>query len=138
MKDKLSRRIAWLLPRRLVYWCAVRLGAHATTGEHSTQVVPDLRLLDALDRWEGHPPGVVARQLAIMREVQVERHFQDQRWGGAAHDDTHTLGEWGSFMHSRVDALSRMGAREARRELIEIAALAVAAIESIDRKLGTR
>jgi hypothetical protein len=44
--------LVWRLPRWLVYWCAIRLVAHATTGRYSDQVVPDLRAMDALERWE--------------------------------------------------------------------------------------
>lgn len=51
MIDDLMKRLAWLMPRRLVYWCAIRLMANATTGEHSSQVVPDLTAMDALKRW---------------------------------------------------------------------------------------
>ena len=43
--------IAWHLPRKLVYWCAIRVAAHATTGSYSNQIVTDLRAMDALDRW---------------------------------------------------------------------------------------
>jgi hypothetical protein len=44
-------RLAWLMPRSLVYWCAIRLGAHATQGQYSDQVVPELLFMDALKRW---------------------------------------------------------------------------------------
>jgi hypothetical protein len=44
-------RLAWLMPRSLVYWCAIRLGAHATQGKYSDQVVPELLFMDALKRW---------------------------------------------------------------------------------------
>jgi len=50
--EKLWRKLAYWLPRSLVYWAAVRLIAHATTGEYSNQVVPSLRAMDALQRWE--------------------------------------------------------------------------------------
>lgn len=43
--------IANRLPKWLVYWATIRLGAHATTGQYGNQVVPDLRFMDALDRW---------------------------------------------------------------------------------------
>lgn len=43
--------LAWKLPKPLVKWCAVRLGAHATTGDYSEQIVPDLTLIEALGRW---------------------------------------------------------------------------------------
>lgn len=52
MSDKIAMEIAWLLPRRLVYWCALRLAAHATTGTYGSQEVPELRLMDALARWD--------------------------------------------------------------------------------------
>jgi hypothetical protein len=44
--------IAWHLPRTLVMWCAIRVAANATQGEHSSQVVPDLTIMEALKRWE--------------------------------------------------------------------------------------
>lgn len=43
--------VAWRLPRRLVYWAAIRLGAEATTGQYSNQIVPELRFVDAIERW---------------------------------------------------------------------------------------
>jgi hypothetical protein len=51
-RDNIWARIAWAMPRELVYWCAVRLAVHATTGEWSGQEVPSLKLMDALDRWK--------------------------------------------------------------------------------------
>lgn len=52
MRDKIARWVAALLPRRVVYWAAIRLGVAATTGKWSATVVPDLTLVDALKRWE--------------------------------------------------------------------------------------
>lgn len=49
---KLVMWFVWKLPRWLVYWCAVRLMAHATTGQWGHQVVPELTALDALKRWD--------------------------------------------------------------------------------------
>lgn len=43
--------IANHLPRWIVYWATIRLGAHATTGQYSSQVVPELYFMDALERW---------------------------------------------------------------------------------------
>jgi hypothetical protein len=44
---------AWAeaLPKKLVYYAALRIGAHATTGVYSDTVVPELTFLDALQRW---------------------------------------------------------------------------------------
>jgi len=52
MMENLVIKVAWMLPRRLVYWCAIRLGAHATQGQYSNQEVPALAFMDALKRWE--------------------------------------------------------------------------------------
>jgi len=52
MKEKLTIWIAWHLPRYLVMWCACRVMAYATQGQWSSQVVPDLTVLDALKRWD--------------------------------------------------------------------------------------
>lgn len=44
--------LVWRLPRWLIYWAAIRLMAHATTGRYGSQVVPDLYAMDALKRWD--------------------------------------------------------------------------------------
>ena len=44
--------IAWRLPRRVVYFAAIRLMAYATTGKYSDTVVPELEGMDAIERWE--------------------------------------------------------------------------------------
>lgn len=51
MIEKITVTIAWWLPRRLVYWCAIRVGAHATRGPYSHEEVPSLKFIDALKRW---------------------------------------------------------------------------------------
>ena len=50
--ENVIRWIAWKLPRRLVMWASVRLMAHATQGEWSSQEVPELLAMDALKRWD--------------------------------------------------------------------------------------
>lgn len=50
--DKLKMGIAWLMPRWLVYWCAVRLISHATTGKYSHADSTEIRAMTALRRWE--------------------------------------------------------------------------------------
>ena len=51
-RDQICLFIARHMPRWLVYWCAVVLGAEVTTGKFSTTVVPDLTFMDALKRYE--------------------------------------------------------------------------------------
>ena len=50
--DSILRRLAWWFPRRLVLWCAVRVGAYATMGKYGDQIVSDLLFMDALERWD--------------------------------------------------------------------------------------
>lgn len=52
MLEKFMFWFTWKLPKRLVYFCAIRVGAHATTGNYSNTVVPELTLMDAIKRWE--------------------------------------------------------------------------------------
>jgi len=52
IREKLCFKIAWLVPKWLVYFCAIRIGAHATTGKYEKQIVPELTFMDALKRWE--------------------------------------------------------------------------------------
>jgi hypothetical protein len=51
MADKIAMKLAWLMPRKLVYWCAIRVGANATQDKYSNQVVPELVFMDAIERW---------------------------------------------------------------------------------------
>lgn len=44
--------LAWLLPRDLVMWCAVRLMAHGTGGPYGNTDPSDLNVLEALKRWK--------------------------------------------------------------------------------------
>ena len=52
ISERLIRVIVWQLPRRVVYWAAIRALAHATTGKYGTQIVPELMAMDVLKRWD--------------------------------------------------------------------------------------
>lgn len=73
-------------------------------------------------------------------DVAAERARQDAKWGGPAHDDQHSTAEFVQLIidyagWSRV--MYGMNSQDrTRRRLIQVAALAVAAVESIDRKTG--
>ena len=56
IKEKLAFWVAWRMPRWLVYFCAVRLMSHATTGKYSNTIVPELGIIDALERWDTPAP----------------------------------------------------------------------------------
>ena len=55
--EKFMLWFVWKLPRKLVMWCAVRVGAHATTPPYGDTVVPELTFLDALKRWDSPEKG---------------------------------------------------------------------------------
>jgi hypothetical protein len=52
LAEKFWMNLAWLLPKELVKWAAVRLIANATTGQFADTVVPELSAMDALQRWD--------------------------------------------------------------------------------------
>jgi hypothetical protein len=54
--EALAHAIANRLPRRIAYWAAIRVMAHATVGPYSNQVVPELTVMDALKRWTESRP----------------------------------------------------------------------------------
>jgi len=51
-KELIYLKIAKMLPKKLVYFCGIIIGANATTGKYSNQVVPELYFTEALKRWD--------------------------------------------------------------------------------------
>jgi len=51
--ERLTRWVAWHLPKSLIMWCYVRVGAHATSGPYGNTAVSELGMTEALKRWEG-------------------------------------------------------------------------------------
>lgn len=74
---------------------------------------------------------------AIFDEIEEERQYQDQKWGGAKHDDNEeTIDKFFGYIKEYADGTSERAARHGERaRLVKVAALAVAAIESYDRKV---
>ncbi len=73
----------------------------------------------------------------ILAEVAAERTRQDAQWGGAAHDDAMRMDAFVQLINDYV-GWARVKAREgssveARQRLVQVAALAVAAAQSLDR-----
>lgn len=80
-----------------------------------------------------------AKQIRVLCEVIEERERQDAEWGGPEHDDRHSPHDFARFVNGKTGRVygyadTEANAVEARRRFVQIAALAVAAIESIDRK----
>lgn len=72
----------------------------------------------------------------IWDEIQNERQRQDKQWGGAEHDDLHLMSDWFRYIQRQMFGVDTCYPTQLRYKLIKIAALAVAAIESCDRKHG--
>lgn len=78
----------------------------------------------------------------ILAEIATERASQDGRWGGAEHDDDMTMDAFAQLIGDYA-GWARVKAREgsldeARLRLVQAAALAVAAIERLDRDRAGR
>lgn len=71
------------------------------------------------------------RRLLAFRDVSAERNRQDEQWGGAQHDDQYNTVELVNCINSQLHRLCNRAER--RERLVKTAALAIAAIESIDR-----
>jgi len=75
----------------------------------------------------------------VLREVRAERAVQDAQWGGPSHDDAHPTSDFLDYIAAKTDLARGETNRpdKTRTRLIQVAALAVAAIESLDRKAQT-
>lgn len=73
----------------------------------------------------------------ILEEVAAERTRQDKRWGGPEHDDALDLYCWENSIQRRLYVAISCDGGDWRREMIKVAALAVAAVESLDRKAAS-
>lgn len=74
----------------------------------------------------------------VLREVGAERRRQDAKWGGSANDDQWDASDWHEMIadyNAWARRMATMGSFDkARNRYVQIAALAVAAVEAIDRK----
>jgi hypothetical protein len=71
----------------------------------------------------------------IFAAIEAERAYQDEKWG-TAFDDKNTANDFGSYLSQYAgDRVTKMGLtpEQQRAGLIKVAAIAVAAIETIDR-----
>lgn len=53
INETLWMKLAWIMPKKLVYWCGVRMAGHATSGDEYGENHPDdVSVIDMLKRWE--------------------------------------------------------------------------------------
>lgn len=74
----------------------------------------------------------------ILGEVLEERERQDRKWGGPNHDDQHDTATFVQLIEDYAGwarVMAGMSSHDkARQRLIQVAALAVAGVEAIDRR----
>jgi hypothetical protein len=73
----------------------------------------------------------------IFVEIENERAYQDKKWG-FAFDDKNTINDWAAYIGIYTAKAVAMGipAAEQRTQLLKVASLAIAAIETFDRNGG--
>lgn len=80
-------------------------------------------------------------RISIFNEIEAERAYQDGKWGGKDVDDTHNGPyQWTTYINNYATAWYKKGVpfgdlpvEEFRKSMIKVAALAIAAIEQVDR-----
>lgn len=85
------------------------------------------------------------RRAEIFKEIEAERDYQDKRWGGPGVDDEKNKpNDWVSYI-AKYSTRWQDGTffpyipeteDEFRKCMVKVAALAVAAIEQVDRQRG--
>jgi len=51
VKERGLINLAWLMPRKLAYWCAMRVFAECITGTYSHRIVGTVTIIEALNDW---------------------------------------------------------------------------------------
>lgn len=69
----------------------------------------------------------------VYQKILAERDRQIVQWGGADHDDSHQYTDWFSYIEHQVDLVRKQNINSNSR-LVKIAALAIAGLESAERK----
>lgn len=86
---------------------------------------------DGEERTQGHDDRTATAR--VLNDVKMEREVQRSVWGNA-HDDGHASGDFASLVKGYANRVDGDDERYDRARFVEVAALAVAAIERIDRR----
>lgn len=71
----------------------------------------------------------------VLEEIQAERRYQDRQWG-TDFDDKNDLDNWIRYVVTYCGRASLGSPAQQRRDMLKVAAIAVAACESFDRNGG--
>lgn len=69
--EKICISLAWKLPKKLVYWCGVRMGAYITTGQFGSCSIEDFTIPEMLRRWRMQYEETVQSEEKIVCSVQT-------------------------------------------------------------------
>ena len=50
--ETIPMHIAFKLPRKVIYWCYIKVCSEATTGQYGTTYVSELTIMEALKRFK--------------------------------------------------------------------------------------
>jgi hypothetical protein len=72
----------------------------------------------------------------VLADVAGERGYQQARWDQEVNDDNYSVADWGALIDHYIDIAihESLDGEDYRERFIQIAALAVAAVEALDRK----
>jgi hypothetical protein len=74
----------------------------------------------------------------IYSEIDLERCYQEEKWGNS-NDDTLDMAQFAGFINEYATGCTdRTWKTPVRKRMVKVAALAVAAIETLDRKKSRR
>ena len=49
--ERLSMKLAWMLPKNVAYWAFIRVAAHATQGQWGNECPDHVSVMTAMGRW---------------------------------------------------------------------------------------
>lgn len=75
---------------------------------------------------------------SALADVLAERERQEAKWGGPEHDDRHHPLHWCGFVGEHLARARKQRGHNYRYQMVRVAALALAAVESFDRRAGGR
>lgn len=81
-------------------------------------------------------PDLLCDLCRVYVQIKDERDEQDRRFGGPQHDNAHAPCEWITFIRKHALQAEMATPTDYRYQLVRIAALAIAAAQSFDRRRG--
>lgn len=90
-------------------------------------------LAEARVRTPGEPAGRTTRRV-VHGEIREERKRQDDKWGGTEHDDEHSVSDFIAYVTKQAGEAVDRHRNIQRRQMIRVAATALALIEKLDRE----